>query len=137
MTSQAEHAAFSAPFWSAIEEGRLVVQRCTACRHEQLYPRRRCLKCGGADLGFDMLSGDGHLYTFTVIRKYPPSQFVDDLPYVLGVIRLIEGPRLLTRVINSTILELVCEMPMSFSPSVVHGKLLPTFEPSARADERE
>ncbi|HTT86764.1 MAG TPA: zinc ribbon domain-containing protein, partial [Acidimicrobiales bacterium] len=37
----------SEPYWQALHEGRLMVQRCDDCGASQLYPRDRCLACRG------------------------------------------------------------------------------------------
>lgn len=84
------------PFWQACAEGRLTVQRCAACGHHQFYPRPFCLACESGDLGWSDVSGRGTIYSLTTVRlpvaeELPP-------PYLLALVDLEEGPRLLTNI---------------------------------------
>ena len=134
MSETLASATFSSPFWAALAEGVLTYQQCNRCMGRQLYPRRRCIECGSGDLQFVAASGRGTLYSYSVIYKYPPSDFVGDIPYVLGIVKLNEGPRLLTQVINCAPAELRCDLEVVCAPSTVHGALLPTFEPARAQD---
>lgn len=44
------------------------------------------------------MSGRGRIATFTVIR-YPPEGFEKDAPYVVALVDLEEGPRVIGRII--------------------------------------
>jgi uncharacterized protein len=84
------------PFWQACVEGRLTVQRCTACAAHQFYPRPFCLSCESTALEWTDAKGTGTIYSLTtvrmpVIRELPP-------PYLLALVDLDEGPRLLTNI---------------------------------------
>ena len=89
----------SAPYWSAAHDGRLVVQRCVVCGARQLYPRDRCLKCRGA-VEWIEASGRGTVYSFTVIRQNYTRPFRDQIPYVVALVDLEEGPRVMTNVVG-------------------------------------
>jgi uncharacterized OB-fold protein len=91
--------AESAPYWDAAAEDRLAVQRCTVCGHMQLYPRPWCLRCRGA-VEWIGASGLGTVYSFTVIRQNFLQPFRDELPYVVALVDLDEGPRLMTNVVG-------------------------------------
>ena len=123
-------SGFAQDFWSALEDGRLVVQHCRTCNHLQMYPRVRCITCGSTDLDFEPASGDGHLYTFTTVVKYAPSAFANDVPYTLAIIRLAEGPQMLSRVVTESPDDLSCGARVRFVPITVNDRLLPGFEPA-------
>jgi hypothetical protein len=89
----------SAPYWSATLDSRLVVQRCTSCGHHQLYARAHCLQCRGAVEWVDA-SGRGTIYSYTVIRQNFSRAFRDLLPYVVALVDLDEGPRVMTNIVN-------------------------------------
>jgi uncharacterized OB-fold protein len=91
--------ADSAPYWAAAHEGRLVVQRCTTCGHTQLYPRDRCLVCRGP-VEWVEASGRGTVYSFTVIRQNYSRPFRDWIPYVVALVDLEEGPRVMTNIVE-------------------------------------
>jgi len=91
--------ADSAEYWAAAHDGRLVVQRCTNCHHRQLYPRDRCLVCRGP-VEWDEASGRGTVYSYTVIRQNYSRPFRDWIPYVVALVDLEEGPRVMTNIVG-------------------------------------
>jgi len=84
----------SAEFWSALASGRLLIQSCAECGHRQFYPRPMCVSCG-SDPIWEEASGRGTVHTFTVIRQNGVPAFRDETPYVVAMIELEEGPRLM------------------------------------------
>ena len=91
--------ADSAEYWQAAHDGRLLVQRCTACGNAQLYPRDRCRRCRGA-VEWVEASGRGTVYSFTVIRQNYARPFRDQIPYVVALVDLEEGPRCMTNIVG-------------------------------------
>ena len=89
----------SAPYWHALHDGKLLVQKCEDCDHFQLYPRDRCLACRGL-VSFVEASGRGTVYSFTVIRQNYARPFRDWIPYVVALIDLEEGPRVMTNLVD-------------------------------------
>ena len=90
----------SAPYWQAAREGRLVVQRCAACGHAQFYPRSLCTRCASERLAFSECSGRGRVRSFTVIRRAVSAAYEPELPYVVALIELAEGPTLMSNVVG-------------------------------------
>lgn len=84
----------SGPYWQAASEGRLLIQECPTCGSRQWYPRALCAACGG-DPDWLECSGRGTLHTFTVVRQFGMKPFRDELPYVVGMVDLEEGPRIM------------------------------------------
>lgn len=89
----------AAEYWKAARDERLVVQHCDACGHHQLYPRARCLACGGP-VSWVEASGRGSVYSYTVIRQNYARPFRDWIPYVVALVDLEEGPRLMTNIVG-------------------------------------
>jgi uncharacterized OB-fold protein len=85
------------PFWQACAEGRLTVQRCTACGAHQFYPRPFCLVCEATALEWVDTKGEGTIYSLTTVR-IPVSEDLPP-PYLLALVDLDEGPRLLTNIV--------------------------------------
>lgn len=83
-----------APFWEATAQGRLLVQRCTACGNLRWPPRAACADCGAARLGWTEVSGLGRVYTWTEVHRTPLAYFRSIVPYTVAVIELLEDPRL-------------------------------------------
>ena len=88
-----------APYWDATLAGRLIVQHCPECGHYQLYPRAHCLACRAAVEWVDA-SGQGTVHSFTVIRQNPSRSFRHLLPFVVALVDLAEGPRLMTNLVG-------------------------------------
>ncbi len=93
-------SAWSAPFWQAARENRLVIQRCNACDEKIMFPRRYCPSCLSDDLGYVAAKGTGEIYTLTTQMAGPPSGFEDLLPYVIAVIRLDEDVQMMSNIIG-------------------------------------
>ena len=90
--------ALSRPYWAAAAEGRLVVQRCEACGAHQFYPRPFCLACQ-EEVEWVETSGRGEIYSLTInhLKLDPELQ----PPYYVALVRLEEGPVLLTRIVDA------------------------------------
>ena len=78
-------------YWKAAREGRLLIQQCTECGNRQWYPRALCTQCGG-DPEWLEASGRGTIHTYTVVRQQGIPAFKAELPYVITMVELEEGP---------------------------------------------
>lgn len=88
----------AAPYWQAATEGRFVLPRCRACQRFHHHPRAWCPYCWSTDLEWDEPSGGGTVLTYTVVHQPPSPAFT--APYVLAIIELAEGPRMMANVIG-------------------------------------
>lgn len=77
----------SKPFWDAAAEGQFMLRRCPACGEAHFWPRTICPLCHKADTVWEKSSGEGEIYTWTVMRKSPRG------PFALAYLQLDEGPR--------------------------------------------
>lgn len=91
--------ADSAPFWAAAAEDRLLFQRCEACANAQFPPRPRCLACGGA-VRWEESCKRGVIHSYTVVHRAPNAGFKAKVPYVIALVDLEEGPRLMLNVLD-------------------------------------
>lgn len=87
----------TAPFWEAAREGRLRIQRCRACGRAVFYPRAVCPHCTSAELEWVDASGRGSVYSYTIIHR-APEEFRAEAPYVVALVDLEEGARMMTRI---------------------------------------
>src|SRR5579859_1525131 len=85
------------PYWDAAKQHRLVIQRCSDCARAIFYPRSVCPHCMSDRIAWIDASGRGTIYSYTVVHRAPP-QFVDSAPYVVALIDLAEGVRLMSNV---------------------------------------
>ncbi len=93
--------AQSRPYWEACNQGRLTLQRCDGCGHVQHYRRIVCTHCGTDKLTDVDASGAGTVRSFTVIRRAVSSAFDANVPYVVALIELAEGPTVMSNLIES------------------------------------
>ena len=49
------------------------------------------------DIEWFVASGKGSIHSFVVVHRAPPG-FQDDVPYVVALIDLAEGPRMMSRI---------------------------------------
>ncbi len=89
--------AVSEPYWKAAAEGKLLIQSCPSCGNKQFYPRALCTQCGGDPEWYEA-SGSGTVHTFTVVRQMGMRAFREELPYVVAMVELDEGPMMMGNV---------------------------------------
>jgi len=100
MTAEPERALpavtdLTRPFWEAANEGRLAIQRCQVCGHYNHPPKPLCDRCQSDDLRFEDVSGDGTVWSFTVMHQKSIAGFQDSVPYVTALVELDEQKHLL------------------------------------------
>ncbi|MBV9749222.1 MAG: Zn-ribbon domain-containing OB-fold protein [Acetobacteraceae bacterium] len=88
----------SLPYWNALREGRVLVQRCAACGKAQLYFRAICRYCWSRDLTPEQASGTGTVYSYSVVHTVGDPALAAEVPYALAIVELNEGPRVMTRI---------------------------------------
>ncbi|WP_456390640.1 Zn-ribbon domain-containing OB-fold protein [Profundibacter sp.] len=88
----------SAPYWEAARQGRLDIPLCADCGKHHFYPRAVCPHCFSDKLKFDTVSGRGTVHSYTISRRPAGPGFADEVPYVVALIDLQEGPRMMSRV---------------------------------------
>jgi uncharacterized OB-fold protein len=100
------------PFWEAAKRHELVMPRCKTCDQLFFYPRSECPRCLGSDLEWVRVSGRGRLHSFTIINQPANAAFRDDVPYVYAVVQLIEGPRMISNLVECDVESVSVDMPV-------------------------
>ena len=123
------------PYWDGLREQKLMLPRCNACGHVFWYPRVACPKCHAKDVGWVQSKGRGTLHSFEIGHQSFNKAFKVPAPYVLAMVELAEGPRMLSNLIDvePDPKKIKCDMPVE----VVFQKLtdevtLPLFQPAGR-----
>ncbi len=88
------------PFWDAARERRLLIKRCADCGEAHFYPRPFCPKCWGEQVTWEDASGAATLYTFSTVHVNDLPPFPERVPYVVAIVELAEGPRMMTNVVG-------------------------------------
>ena len=84
----------SQPYWDALNQGHLKVQKCGSCGQLRHYPRPVCDKCHSVDVEWVTLSGRGKVHTWTITHHAFHPGFKQELPYILVTADLDEGVRM-------------------------------------------
>ena len=87
-------------YWAAARDHRFVIQHCKSCGKHQFYPRGVCSHCLSSDLEWHEASGKGAVYSFSVNHRAPHPGFADEIPFVLAIVELEEGPRMMTNIVE-------------------------------------
>lgn len=86
------------PFWDSLDRGAMEVQRCDDCSSFVFYPRNLCPACGSRNLRWKPVSGRGSIYSLTIVHRAPGPAFKGETPYVVALIELEEGCRMMSTV---------------------------------------
>jgi hypothetical protein len=122
--------ALTADFWEACRRGVLEVSACEGCGHRFLPPGPCCPRCWSARLAPQGVSGRGRVASFVVYRRaHHPGMPV---PYVVALIELDEGPRLISNVVGCAPEEVAIDMPVEVRFEESGDFTLPRFAPAGR-----
>lgn len=91
---------WSAPFWEAARDGRLIYQFCTESERPVVYPKRISPYTLSDTLEWRESAGGGEIYTYTVQHLGAPSGFDDKQPYVIAIVRMDEGFQMMANVLT-------------------------------------
>ena len=90
----------TAPYWDGCREHELRLQRCDSCGRHQFYPRIICSACMADDLQWVPVSGAGQVVSFTIVRRAVSEAYSPEVPYVVALIQLAEGPTMMSNVVE-------------------------------------
>jgi hypothetical protein len=88
------------PFYEAASEERLIVQRCAECGATRFPAVQTCSSCLASDMRWIETKGIGEVFSFVIMHQIYHPWFADKTPYVVAQIKLDEGPRILSTVID-------------------------------------
>jgi uncharacterized protein len=117
-------------FWDATRQRQLVLQFCNSCGKAIHYPRAICPHCHSTDLKFRPASGRGLVYAFSVMHRPGNPTMQARVPYVVALIDLEEGARLMSNVVGCDPSEVKVALPVQVTwEELSDGRALPLFEP--------
>ncbi len=115
-------------FWDGVKEHKLLVQRCTECGRLRHPPRPMCPHCRALEWDTVEASGRGTVYSF-VMPHHPPMPGFDG-PYVVALVDLEEGTRLVTNLVDLAPEQVSVGMPVRVRYEEFDGGVvLPLFGP--------
>lgn len=114
------------PFFDGSGRGVLMLKYCDACRRFHHYPRAICPHCFSDNTRWVEAKGTGSIYTFSVLRLGTPT------PFALAYVELVEGPRMMTNVVDCDLDALEIGMPVRMvCKPATDGTMFPMFTPAA------
>lgn len=120
----------SEQYWAAARRHELVLQQCEACAKFRFYPRSVCPNCLSDRFQWKHASGRGSVYSFTIIHRPPLPAFRNRVPYVLALIELEEGVRMMTNIVECHPADVYIGMPVKVTfEDVTEEITLPQFKP--------
>ena len=118
-------------FWDGCREHELRFEKCGQCSHVRWPPAMLCPRCHSRQTDRIISGGRGSVFSYVIYRETPHPAFQGDLPYVVALVELEEGPRLLTNIVGCPPEEVRCDMPVVVAwEDVTQEVSLPKFRPS-------
>ncbi|QIX53696.1 hypothetical protein HFP48_29180 (plasmid) [Rhodococcus sp. DMU1] len=138
MTNTAKNLTYISPapsplgdeFYGHFVQEKLCLLRCNKCESWIHIPREMCARCGSFDLKWVECSGRAELFSWTETELAPLPILADDVPFVVALVQLEEGPRLVSRLVNVNDIELTPGLRLKVRfDQVDDDTALATFEP--------
>ncbi|MGB8691880.1 MAG: Zn-ribbon domain-containing OB-fold protein [Steroidobacteraceae bacterium] len=90
----------TAEYWAGCKRHELLIQRCADCGAAQFYPRAFCTHCSGSKVRWVRASGRGTLASYTIVHRAVSQAYAAEVPYVVALVSLEEGPMMMSNVIG-------------------------------------
>ena len=114
-------------FWEGAKHGELLIQRCTSCKALRHPPRTMCGECGSLDWDTVRSTGRGEIFSYVVVHHPPVPGF--DMPYVVALVELEEGTRMVSSVTGADPADVAIGMPVDLDFLEVDADFtLPVFK---------
>jgi uncharacterized OB-fold protein len=122
----------TAEYWAGAKRHELLIQRCSSCGHHQFYPRVLCTACSGRMLTWVQASGRGTIRSYTVVRRPVSEAYAPDVPYIVALVALAEGPTMMSRIvgIDPDAVRIGCAVDVTFQ-DWTNEVSVPVFKPAA------
>ena len=119
-------------FWEGTAAGELRIQRCTSCGALRHPPGPFCMSCGADKPDYIVASGAGTVFSYVV--HHHPKVPGKKLPFVVAVVELAEGVRMIGELVDVDPSEVTVGMPVESALIKIDDELtLPMWRPAAAA----
>ncbi len=117
-------------YWEGCRQHKLLLPKCRACDKFFFFPNNFCPHCLSEDVEWLEASGRGRVHTFSVVERPPTIPFSSDVPYVVVIIELDEGPRMMSSLIGVAPGDVRVDMPVEVVfEEATEEVVLPKFRP--------
>jgi uncharacterized OB-fold protein len=121
----------SRPFWDATRERRLALPWYAACDAAIWYPRSVCPRCHGDGVEWRDDAGGGTVHAASVHFRPGPGRDAEDGPYVVVLVDLDAGVRVMSNVVGCDPERVTIGMRVALAwEPLSDGRHLPVFQPA-------
>jgi uncharacterized protein len=99
-------------FYEAAHRGELRFQRCAACHRFRHYPRPTCPGCLSREVTWELSTGRGTIWTWTIVRGPTLPAFVAKVPYNVVDVLMEEGVHFVSELIDYPPEDLRADLPV-------------------------
>lgn len=115
-------------YWDSFKNEKLMIQRCKECGSFRFYPGTFCTNCLSSEIEWKEASGNGTVHSFSIVYRPLSKEFSPDVPYVVALIDLDEGVRMMSNIIECPLDEIHIGMKVQVIYEESHdGKVIPKF----------
>jgi uncharacterized OB-fold protein len=104
----------SAPYWQSLREHEVKLQKCGRCNRFRFPPSPSCYYCGDSGGDWIAVSGRGTVYSWATIYHPIDKRLAAEVPFVITLVELEEGPRIAGRLFGLDGQEPKVGMPIKF-----------------------
>ena len=90
----------TAPFYEAARRGELRFQKCSSCGAFRHYPQPVCSSCLSRDFSWELSTGRGVVYSWTIVYGPTLPAFEAKLPYNVVDVLMDEGVHFISEVVD-------------------------------------
>lgn len=120
------------PFFEAARQGELKVQRCAGCGALRFPAREICARCLSRKHDWVKVNGRGEVLSFNIRRQVYHPAFAAEVPYAVVMIKLEEGPAIVSNLLGVKPDRIRCGMPVEVVFEQVDDQVSPPkFRPRA------
>lgn len=100
------------PFWDGVRAEKLLIQKCSSCGLLRHTPKLWCPECLSDDYTWAQMSGNGEVYSYTIMHRAPATSFQTEIPYAVALVELDEGVKMISNLISCPIEDVKIGMPV-------------------------
>jgi len=120
------------PYFAGTAVGELRICHCPRCDALFRFAHACCPNCWFQNPDFVVSSGRGEVETFTVVHQAPYESFTNKIPYVIALIQLSEGVRMMSNIVGCDPDSVQIGMPVKVTFEKRGAVHLPMFIPDSR-----
>jgi uncharacterized OB-fold protein len=114
-------------FWQGVDQGKLVLQKCSDCGEWCHIPKPMCPNCHSVEKEWVPVSGKGTVYSWVTYNESPHPAF--KVPYSVVLVELSEGMRIISNLVDVDPDEIEIGMPVEVTfDEITEGVTLPKFK---------